>query len=63
MELSIFFLDITEEEAYDIFKKCVLEIQKRLIINLANFNVAIVDKNGVRRLDAITNKTLIGYTP
>lgn len=56
-------IDLTQEEAYDIFKKCVLEIQKRLIINLSNFKVAVVDKNGIRRLDDITAKSLIGYVP
>lgn len=55
--------DITQEEAYDIFKKCVLEIQKRLIINLSNFKIAVVDKNGVRRLEDITSKTLLNYVP
>lgn len=55
--------ELTQDEAYDIFKKCVLEIQKRLIINLSNFKVAVVDKNGIRFLDDITNKSLIGYIP
>lgn len=55
--------ELTQDEAYDIFKKCVLEIQKRLIVNLSNFKVAVVDKNGIRFLDDITNKTLIGYMP
>ncbi|GAB0099812.1 Proteasome subunit beta [Sergentomyia squamirostris] len=47
---------ITQDDAYEILKKCVAEIQKRLIINLANFNVAVVDKNGMRYLDDITSK-------
>lgn len=42
-------------------KKCVMEIQKRLIVNLKNFNVAVVDKNGVRHLDQISSKSLIDY--
>lgn len=66
MEIPSFFLfvaDITQADAYDIFQKCVLEIQKRLIVNLNNFKVAVVDKNGVRRLDDITSKTLINYVP
>lgn len=56
-------LEITQAEAYDILQKCVLEIQKRLIINLTNFKVAVVDINGVRRLDDITSKTLLNYVP
>lgn len=55
--------EITQEEAYDVFKKCILEIQKRLIVNLANFKVAVVDKNGIRYLDDITSKSLIDYKP
>lgn len=54
-------VEITQAEAYDILQKCVLEIQKRLIINLTNFKVAVVDKNGQRRLDDITAKTLQNY--
>lgn len=57
------FAEITQDEAYDILKKCILEIQKRLIVNLNNFKIAVVDKNGVRRLDDITSKTLINYVP
>lgn len=54
---------ITQDEAYDILKKCVLEIQKRLIVNLPSFNVTVVDKNGIRNLDQISAKSLIGYVP
>lgn len=57
----IFPVEITQSEAYDILQKCVLEIQKRLIINLSNFKVAVVDKNGVRRLDDISSKSLLNY--
>lgn len=53
--------DITQEEAYDVFKKCVVEIQKRLVINLKNFNVSVVDKNGIRTLDQITSTNLLNY--
>lgn len=50
--------DITQEEAYGVFQKCVKEIYKRLIINLPDFNVAVIDKNGFRTLDPISTKTL-----
>lgn len=56
-------IEITQAEAYDILQKCVLEIQKRLIINLTNFKVAVVDKTGVRRLDDISSKSLLNYVP
>ena len=55
--------EIAQDEAYDIFKKCVKEIQKRLIINLANFKVTVVDKNGIRSLPDITAANLIDYVP
>lgn len=61
--IFLFVSDITQADAYDIFQKCVLEIQKRLIVNLNNFIVTVVDKDGVRRLDDITSKTLISYVP
>ncbi|XP_030555220.1 probable proteasome subunit beta type-2 [Drosophila novamexicana] len=40
-------------QAYDILKMCVAEIQKRLIINLRNFDVFVVDRNGTRQLESI----------
>jgi len=46
------------EEGYNLLKKCVSEIHKRLIVNLPNFSVQVVDKNGVRDLDPITAKKL-----
>jgi 20S proteasome subunit beta 4 len=36
--------DMTREEAYDLLKDCVHEIKKRLIINMPNFHVKIVEK-------------------
>lgn len=61
--LLLFIAELTQEEAYDIFKKCVKEIQKRLIVNLPTFKVAVVDKNGVRYLDEITKESLGSYNP
>lgn len=58
-----FSTEITQAEAYDILQKCVCEIQKRLIINLSNFKVAVVDKTGVRHLDDISSKSLLNYVP
>lgn len=50
--------DLTVEEAYEILKKCVAEIQLRLIINLPNFQVKLLDKDGIRTLDVIRSKEL-----
>ena len=54
---------LTQAEAYDVLKKCVVEIQKRLVINLPKFNVAVVDKDGIKELNPITAQSLIGYVP
>lgn len=56
-----YYDNVTQEEAYDIFKKCVKEIQKRLIINLPNFKVTVVDKDGVKDLPMITARDLDNY--
>jgi 20S proteasome subunit beta 4 len=51
--------DLTREEAYDVMKKCVAEVQKRLIINLPNFQVKILDKDGIHSMDVIRSKDLM----
>lgn len=48
------FIDLTEAEAYKLIQKCVREIHKRLILNLPNFKVTVVNKNGIKYLDDIT---------
>ncbi|KAF0299335.1 Proteasome subunit beta type-2 [Amphibalanus amphitrite] len=50
--------DATLEEALDIMQKCVAEIQTRLIVNLPNFQVLVVNKDGVKHLDDITVHSL-----
>ncbi|KAK4883782.1 hypothetical protein RN001_000053 [Aquatica leii] len=50
--------NLTENEAYDIIKKCVREVHQRLIINLPNFKVQVVDKEGIKDLPTITAKAL-----
>ncbi|XP_016936363.1 probable proteasome subunit beta type-2 [Drosophila suzukii] len=50
--------NITQDEAYEVFKKCIVEIQKRLVVNLKNFTVAVVDKDGVRNLEPISSSSL-----
>ena len=49
---------MTKDEAYELMKDCVQEIHKRLIINLPNFHIQMVDKDGIKRLDDITIKNL-----
>lgn len=49
---------MTRDEAYELMQACVAEIQKRLIINLPNFQVQLVDKDGIKRLKDITVKNL-----
>ncbi|XP_043252401.1 proteasome subunit beta type-2-like [Colletes gigas] len=50
--------DSTEEEAYLLMKMCIREIHKRLIINLPNFKVQKVSKDGIKELERITVKNL-----
>ncbi|KXJ71212.1 proteasome subunit beta type-2 [Aedes albopictus] len=53
---------ITQDEAYEILKKGVAEIQKRLIINLPNFKVSVIDKDGIKELKDITAESLKAET-
>jgi len=48
---------MTQEQGYDLLKKCVQEVHKRLIINLPNFKVQIIDKNGIKDLPDINSKS------
>lgn len=50
--------NMTQEQGYDLLKKCVQEVHRRLIINLPNFKVQVIDKNGIRDLPDITFKSL-----
>ncbi|KDR16684.1 proteasome subunit beta type-2-like [Zootermopsis nevadensis] len=50
--------DMGKEDAYELMKKCVREIHKRLIVNLPNFKVQLIDKNGIQDLPPITAKNL-----
>ncbi|KAH8267490.1 hypothetical protein KR018_008073 [Drosophila ironensis] len=49
---------LTQMEGYSILKKCVGEVQKRLIINQRNFDVYLVDKRGMRKMEAINPGSL-----
>ncbi|KAJ3649945.1 hypothetical protein Zmor_021659 [Zophobas morio] len=49
---------MTREQGYDLLKKCVKEVHKRLIVNLPNFKVQVVDKDGVHDMPTITIDSL-----
>jgi len=40
--------DLTLEEAKDIIRKCIKEMETRFVINLGNYKCKVVDANGVR---------------
>ncbi|XP_064487190.1 proteasome subunit beta type-2-like [Ornithodoros turicata] len=46
--------DMTVDEAYDLLKKCIAEIQKRFLVNLPAFKVQLVDKDGIKNLKDIS---------
>lgn len=50
--------DLTEEEAYNILKLCVEEVHRRLFVSLPNFQVTVVNNDGVRTLPVINSKSL-----
>lgn len=49
---------MTQAEAYELIKMCVREIHKRLVINLANFKVQVISKDGIKDLPDITIQSL-----
>jgi len=48
--------DMTRQQAYNLMMECVKEVQKRLVLNLPNFAITVVDKDGVHKMDPITSK-------
>ncbi|XP_016931131.2 probable proteasome subunit beta type-2 [Drosophila suzukii] len=49
---------ISQADAYSLMRKCVLEIQRRLIINQRNFEVYVVDGKGMCKMEAINPGSL-----
>lgn len=49
--------NLSVEEGVEVIKKCVAEVQKRLVINQPRFAIKVVDKNGVRAIDAADSTT------
>ncbi|KAI2799327.1 hypothetical protein RDWZM_001994 [Blomia tropicalis] len=57
----IYKADSTLEEGISMLRKCIEEIQKRLVVSLPSFKVCVVDKNGYRDLpDIIVNPPKLG---
>merc|ERR1712087_631941 len=50
--------NMNKEEAYKLMIECVKEVQKRLVINLPNFAITIVDKDGVSKMDPINPQVI-----
>ncbi|KAI0566192.1 proteasome chain protein [Gracilaria domingensis] len=49
--------NLSVDEGLDIIKKCVAEIQKRLVISQPRFSIKMVSKDGVTILDAADSTT------
>lgn len=57
--LDRYYLDnLDRNAAYDLMKKCVKEVHQRLIVNLPNFKVQLVDSKGIEELPPITVQSL-----
>lgn len=50
--------NLTQAEAYEIFRKSVKEISTRFIIDVPDFHVAVIDKDGFKYLDPISSKDI-----
>ncbi|XP_046563978.1 proteasome subunit beta type-2-like [Haliotis rubra] len=51
--------DMNQEEAMNLLQQCIDEVQKRFIVNLPNFRVRLVTKEGIKDLPIIKPKPLI----
>lgn len=43
--------DLTKDQAVDVIRKCIAELQIRFLIALPTFTVKIVDENGIQLID------------
>ncbi|KAJ3608901.1 hypothetical protein NHX12_023429 [Muraenolepis orangiensis] len=46
--------DLTREEAVELLKKCIQELNTRFILNLPSFGVRLIDKEGIHDLEKIS---------
>lgn len=49
--------NLTVEEALVVIRKCISEVQKRLVINQPRFSIKIVSKDGVTVIEAADKTT------
>jgi 20S proteasome subunit beta 4 len=47
------------QQGYELMKKCVAEISKRLVVNLPTFAVRMVDKDGIHEIEPIEARKLV----
>jgi len=47
---KVYKTDMTQAEAMDALRKCLAEAKKRFIANLPNFQVIVIDKDGIHKL-------------
>nr|ACO08738.1 Proteasome subunit beta type 2 [Oncorhynchus mykiss] len=45
--------DLTRDEAMDLLKKCIEELNHRFILNLPSFSVRLIDKDGTHDLEKL----------
>lgn len=50
--------DMTRQQAYNLMIECVKEVQKRLVLNLPNFAVRVVDKDGIHAMETINPQVI-----
>jgi len=50
--------DMSRQQAYALMIECVKEVQKRLVLNLPNFAVVLVDKDGITKMDTINPEVI-----
>merc|ERR1712226_1130633 len=46
------------QQAYKLMIECVKEVQKRLVLNLPNFGVVVVDKDGIHNMETINPEVI-----
>lgn len=56
--IIVLFLDSNYQEAYGLLKKCILEVQKRCIINMPKFKVKMSYSGGILELPTITKDNI-----
>ncbi|XP_033170041.1 probable proteasome subunit beta type-2 [Drosophila mauritiana] len=52
--------DMDTQAAYDVIKKCVIELYKRFVINLRNFDLFLINKEGITKMNRINLESFRG---